>query len=233
MGGADAVAVSDRRQTLHRGTKKAPERFCFCLTQLRVLRRDVCDRAVMLAELLAGGDAGFAAACPHSGGRGRIAVGGQGLRQRPDLTASWCGVDNRPVLVLKLGYLAAGELDDGLRPGSLGQEPERARREVVIGVLERTATCVGDREHPGWPAPATIAVHPRGPAFNQSAVEQLIEVTPNGRRSQPERAAKRGSAHGARLQDQPGHAGTRALLSASLLSAHASSTHVFHNTSVP
>lgn len=238
MGGADAVAVRDRRQTLHRGAKKAPERFCFCLTQLRVFRRDVRDRAVMLAKLLAGGDASFAAARSNSGGGRRVAVGGQGLRQRPDLTASRCGVDNRPVLVLKLGHLAAGELDDRLGPGPLGQEPERARGQVVIGVLESAAASVGDREHPGWPAPAAIAVHSRRPAFDQAAVEQLIEVTPDGRGSQPERAAKSGRAHRARLQDQPGHAGARALLSAALFSAHASrthtgSTHVFHNTSVP
>lgn len=227
MGGADAVTAGDRRQPLHRGAQQAPERFSFCLAQLRIFRRDMRDRAVVLAKLLTGGDTSVPAR-PYRGGRGRITISGERLRQRPDLTSSWCGLDHRPVFVLKLGDLPVGELGDGVRSNTLGQEAKRAGRQVVVGMLERAPARVSDREHPGR-APATaIAVHPCGPALDQAAFEQLIEVAPDGSRSQAERAAKSGSTHRPVLQDQPGHAGTRALFS-----THVFSTHVFHNISVP
>ena len=52
--GADAVAVRDRSEPLHRRTQQPAERLGFGLAQLRELGRHVRDRAVMLAELLAG-----------------------------------------------------------------------------------------------------------------------------------------------------------------------------------
>jgi len=181
----------------------------------------------MLAKLLTGGDTSVLA-CPHSGGRGGIAVSGQGLGQRPDLTASRCGVDHRPVLDFEFGHLTAGKLGDGLRSCTLGEEAKRAGRQVVVGMLERVAASVSDREYPGWPAASAVAVHPRGPALDHAAFQQLVEVAPHGRGSNAERAAERGSTDWPVLQYQPGNTGTPALLS-----THVFSAHVFHNISVP
>ena len=227
MSCADAIAMSDRRQPLHRGAEQAPERFSFCLAQLRIFGRNVRDRAVMLAELLTGGDTSVPA-CPHRGGRGGIAVSGQGLRQRPDLTASRCGVDDRPVFDFELGHLTAGKLGHSLGSSTLGEEAKRAGRQIVVGVLERAAASVGDREDTGWPTASAVAVHPRGLALDHAAFQQLVKVTPDSRWREAERAAKGGSTHWPVLQDQPGDTGTGALLSTDVFSAH-----VFHNISVP
>src|SRR3984885_7510534 len=52
--GADPVAVRDRSQALHRRAQQPAERLGLRLAQLRELGRHVRDRAVMLAQLLAG-----------------------------------------------------------------------------------------------------------------------------------------------------------------------------------
>jgi hypothetical protein len=54
VGGADAVAVRDRSEPLHRRAQQPAESLGFGLAQLRELGRHVRDRAVVLAELLAG-----------------------------------------------------------------------------------------------------------------------------------------------------------------------------------
>src|SRR6516164_3769493 len=51
--GADPVAVRDRGQALHGGAEQPGERLGLRLAQLRELGRDVRDRAMVLAELLA------------------------------------------------------------------------------------------------------------------------------------------------------------------------------------
>ena len=51
VGGAGAVAVDDGRQPLHMGAQHLGHRLLFGLAQLRELRGDVGDRAVMLADL--------------------------------------------------------------------------------------------------------------------------------------------------------------------------------------
>jgi len=51
--GADAVAVRDRSEPLHRRAEQPAERLGFRLAQLRELGRHVRDLAVVLAELLA------------------------------------------------------------------------------------------------------------------------------------------------------------------------------------
>src|SRR5579863_6884002 len=51
---ADPVAVRDGRQPLHRRAEQPAERFRLRLAQLGELGRDVRDRAVVLADLLAG-----------------------------------------------------------------------------------------------------------------------------------------------------------------------------------
>ena len=67
----------------------------------------------------------------------------------------------RPLIpALQLGDLLPGELGNGATARPLGQEPQRASRQVVVGVLERAPASVGDREQPGRPATAPAAVRP-------------------------------------------------------------------------
>jgi hypothetical protein len=133
MGGADAIAVRDRGKALHRRAEQASERLGLGLAELRVLGGDVRHRAVVLAELLSGGQ-------PSPGAcRSRIAVHRKRLGEHPDPIGQRRGRHNRLVPSLELGDLTAGKLGDGFRAGSFGQEAERAGCQVVIGVLEGAA----------------------------------------------------------------------------------------------
>src|SRR5262249_39630020 len=78
--GADPVAVRDRSEPLHRRAEQPAKRLGFRLAQLRELGRHVRDRAVVLAELLAG----RGAYRRRRAGGGGVAVGGQRLGQRLD-----------------------------------------------------------------------------------------------------------------------------------------------------
>jgi hypothetical protein len=111
-------------------------------------------------------------------------------------------------------------------------------------VLKCAATGVGDGEHPRGPAASPVPVHPRRPALDQAAIQQLIEVPPDRRRREAKRAPKRGRADRPVLQDQPGNPGTRALLSPRGATRAPGGlsygtgmlpwlSHVFHNIIVP
>ena len=56
VGGTYPVTVRDRRQALHMGSQQFREDLGFGLAQLREFGRRVGDRAVVLAQLDAGGD---------------------------------------------------------------------------------------------------------------------------------------------------------------------------------
>jgi hypothetical protein len=201
--------MRNRGEALDRRAKQAAERLGFGLAQLRVLGRDMRDRAVMLAKLLTGGR-------PRSRARGCcVAVYGERLSQRPHPIGQRRGRDNRPVPALKLADLTAGELGDGLGSGSLGQEAQGAGGQVVIGVLEGTAASIGDREQPRRPAATAVAVDPGDSGLDHSVLPQMIEVTPDGGRREPQRSPQCCSGHRAVFQDQPGDTGARALLGAS------------------
>src|SRR5258708_35871733 len=127
--------MRDRGEALHRRAKQAAERLGFGLAQLWVLGRDMRDWAVVLAKLLTGGRAR-----PGPSARGCcVAVHRERLGQRLDSIGQRRGRDNGPVPALKVGDLAAGELGDGLGPGSLGQETQGAGGPVGTGLLKRTA----------------------------------------------------------------------------------------------
>ena len=75
VGGADAVAVGDGGQALDVGAEQPRERPRLGLAQLRELRGDVGDRAVVLAELPAGARSG----APRQRSRRRSERLGQGV----------------------------------------------------------------------------------------------------------------------------------------------------------
>src|SRR3954447_5329608 len=85
--GADAVAVRDRSEPLHRRAQQPAESLGLGLAQLRELGRHVRDRAVVLSELRSASfKPGTGALSDRGrGARGRgVAVGGQRLGQRLD-----------------------------------------------------------------------------------------------------------------------------------------------------
>src|SRR5205809_1245780 len=122
--GADAVAVRDRSEPLHRRAQQPAERLGLGLAQLRELGRHVRDRAVVLAELRSASfKPGTGAVSDRGrGARGRgVAVGGQRLGQRLDPAGELAPGDRGSVPALQVGHLPAGELGDRLRAGRLGQ----------------------------------------------------------------------------------------------------------------
>jgi len=182
--GADPVAVRDRGQPLHGGAEQPAERLGFRLAQLRELGRHVRDRAVVLAQLLAG----------HAPDRGRwargggVTVGGQRLGQRLDPGGELAPgplAHHRRVPALQVGDLGAGKLGDGLGTCAVGQEPQRACGQVVVGVLECAAPGVGDDEHLGRPASAPVPVGPGRPGLDESLGQEVVQMTPDGRGREP------------------------------------------------
>src|SRR6266702_1936278 len=156
--GADAVAVRDRSEPLHRRAEQPAERLGLGLAQLRELGRHVRDRAVVLAQLLA------ALSLDPPADRGRrargrgVAVGGQRLGQCLDPAGQVSPGHRGRVSALQVRYLPAGELGDRVRARRLGQEAQRAAGQVVVGVLERAAARVGDDEDLGRAAAAPVPV---------------------------------------------------------------------------
>src|SRR5580704_2781701 len=119
---ADPVAVRDGRQPLHRRAEQPAERFRLRLAQLGELGRDVRDRAVVLADLLA--DQLGRADGRRGAGRGGVAVGGQRPREclHPAGEVTRLG-HHWLVPPLEFGHLPPGELGDGLRARRLRDEP--------------------------------------------------------------------------------------------------------------
>ena len=188
------------RKPLHRRAEQPAERLGFRLAQLRELGRHVRDRAVVLAELLAAfslADRGRRAR------RGGVAVGGQRLGQRLDPGRELALGHHRCVPALQVSQLPAGELGDRLRTCRFGQEPQRARGQVIVGVLECAPPGVGDDEDLGRPAPAPVPVGPGRPGLDEPFGQEVVQVAPDGRRGEPEPAAQRRGGRWPEFQDQP------------------------------
>src|SRR6266567_3692221 len=161
---ADAVAVRDGGEPLHGGAEQAAERLGLCLAELRVFGGHMGDRAVVLAELLAPAG-GWRAA----GGR-RVTVCGQRLGQGPHPLAGGAGANRGAVPAFQVGDLPPGELGHRGRSAALGQEPQRAGGEIVVGVLEGAAPAAGVR-----PSRALRPVAVAGP-FSRISLAILARV---------------------------------------------------------
>ncbi len=151
VGGADTVAVGDGGQSLDVPAEQPREDLGLGLAQLGELLGHVRDRAVVLAELLAG--TGL-----HGGGG--IAVGGQRLGEHLRLLARGRQLQQRPVPHLHLGDPLPGELHDGLVATGLGDEAQSGRGQVVVGLVEGVPAGVGQHEDLGGAATAAGAVDP-------------------------------------------------------------------------
>ena len=154
------------------------------------------------------------ASAGRTGRRGRVAVRRQRLGERLHPLARPARLHHRPVPALQVGDLPAGELGDRLGPGHLGEEPERAGGQVVVGVLEGAAARVGDREQLGRAAAAAAAVAPRVPGLDHAVGQQVVQVPADRGRGQAEPGAQPGRGDRPVLQDQPGDPGPGAPLGA-------------------
>src|SRR5437667_7555218 len=186
--GADAVAVRDRSEPLHRRAEQPAERLGFGLAQLRELGRHVRDRAVVLAELLAGFGPRAADSGRRAGRRG-VTVGGQGLGERLDPAGQVAPGHRGRVPALEVRDLPAGELGDRVRARRPGRETQRVAGQVVVGVLECAAARVGNNEDLGRAAAAPVPVRPGRPGLDQALGQQVVHVTPDRGRREPEPTA--------------------------------------------
>ena len=114
------------------------------------LAGDVGDRAVVLAELLPRGRP-----LPAGRGRWRRSRRRRAPRRAPRPARSGsAAVDHRAVARLQLGDPLPGERADRLAPAALGEEPQRAGGQVVVGLVEGVpAGSVTPNSRAGRPRP--------------------------------------------------------------------------------
>ena len=130
---ADAVAVGDGGQPLDVRPEQPGEDLGLGLAQLRELLGDVGDRAVVLAQLLAGP---VGAVAPRRRSR---RLTGPGPAPRPCPPGRRAASTIAPVALLQLADPAPGERGDRLVPAALGEEAQRAGGQVVVGLVEGVA----------------------------------------------------------------------------------------------
>ncbi len=229
MGGTDAVAVGDGGEPLNVTTQQLAERLRLGFTQLRELRCDVGDRAVVLAHLHS---------CPGLVGRSRVAVGRQrfGEHERPLLLGDLG--QQSPVAAFEAGGPTVGEVGDGRVTARVAQISQRGDGEIVIGVRERLTPGVGQGEQLRGP---TATPHPAphlglGHLPDPTRGDQGVEMASNRGRRQPEARAERHRALRTVLVQRPGHpvARARVVRSSALraLRTRGSRLNGFHNAHV-
>ena len=182
---ADAVAVGDGGESLDVDAQHPGEGFGLGLAQLGELLGDVGDRAVVLAELLAGRRrAGWRRHSPSADQRG-----GQRLRRRH----ARVGVGDR-LRVARLDVSAnrsAANSRHRVRAGRRCQEAERLDRQVVVRGVELRPTRVGQHEDPGRTAAAARSVDPLLARLDQTLVLEQVEVPADRGGGQPQPLGER------------------------------------------
>src|SRR6185312_5624337 len=83
------------------------------------------------------------------------------------------------------------------------EEPHRAGRQVVVGVLEGATTRVGDDEDPRGPPPSPVPVGAGGARLDHAVGDKVVQVAPDGGGREPETAAERSRGGRAEFQDEP------------------------------
>ena len=124
--------------------------------------------------------------------------------------------------VLDEGHPAVGELADRVLATGLGDEAQRLDGQVVVLLVEALAAVLGEREDLGRTASATARGGPRLARLDRALLDQLVEVAAHGGGCEVEPLAERGRRGGPVLEDRPGDALARRVVSLE-----------YHNTSVP
>jgi hypothetical protein len=213
--GARGVTACDGREPLYVGAEEFGECRRLDLAQLGELRRDVRDRAVVLAELLP---------CPDPPRRRSVTLPGEGVGEglravghRRHAEQLW------PVPVHHARHAALRELADRGLPRGLRDEPDGRDGQVVVGVAEPGAPGLGQQPQLGGPAPAPLATSRRVAHARLTVGDQGVEVPADRGRADLEGLRDRGRGDRSPLEQQPRHTMPGAALGQLL---------VFHNTSV-
>jgi hypothetical protein len=229
VGGAHAIAVSNGGEPLDVGVEQHRKRRRLSFTELRELRRDGLHRAVMLAELGAGGDGMHGGRVTLRGERaGQLRRIGQGGRIEP-------GADP----LGELGGTLLGEGRDGLLPAMLGEETEGTDGELVVGGRAGSVTGLGECIEASRTTTTTLNLRRTRTAGADNAVgNHRVEVAADARGGETETLAELRCGGGTKLHEQPGDAITgagvcriRRGISGLILTKR--ERHCFHNTSVP
>ena len=221
MCGADPVAVSDGGESLHVGVQQLGQRRRLSLAELRELRRNRLNGAMVLAELGAGGD---------GVDRRRVALGGE--RTREALGVDSClWIDTRTHPGGELGGAAAGELLDGRLTTLLGQKAQGAGGELVIRARSSRVTSIGKRVLLGRTSAASLGVGIDRLRTDGAGGQHGIEVTPDSRRGKTEAGTQLGGGAGSQLNQQARDAVTGA--GVDLDNLYPRRRRCFHNTIVP
>ena len=185
MGGAHAVAVGDGGKTLHVGVEQHRKRRRFSFAELRKLRRDGLHRAVVLAQLGAGGDG----------------MHGGGISLRGECTGQLTGIsDGRRVEPgtdpqRELGSPLLREGRNGLLAPVLRKEPKGADGKLVIGRWTGGMTGLGEGVMASRTAPATLHLRwARAAGADDPVRDHRVEMTPDtgGGETQPAAELRRG-----------------------------------------
>ena len=174
MGRTYAVAVRDRGEPLDVCTEQPDEHLRLCLAQLREIRCDVSNRAVVLADL----DAGAGLLC----GRG-VAIGGQRRSQFGRTASSWHLCQCRRVANFETVQALPCERAHGSIAAGVSQIAQGLYRDVVIGMGKQGVAVVGQGEKLRGAATAaelTANLALRNLAHSARG-DQRVEVAANGR----------------------------------------------------
>ena len=135
MRGADAIAVRDRGQPLHRRAEQPAECLGLRLAQLRELGGHVGDRAVVLAELLSPPPAALPSGAPLADAAYPSADSAS-ARACTRTSAAAAATTGRYRFSRSATCLRANSVTAS-GPADLGEEAQRTGGQVVVGVLER------------------------------------------------------------------------------------------------
>ena len=94
------------------------------------------------------------------------------------------------------------ELHDGVLARGLGEEAQGVDGQVVVVLVERVATRLGEREHPGGAAPAAATADPLVAGLEGAVVDEVVEVTADGGRREVEPVGQLRRGGGACLEDR-------------------------------
>ena len=190
----DAVAVRDRREALHVNVEQAPERLRLGDTQLRELRGDVGDGAMVLTQLLA-----------HTERRDRrsVAVGAQRRGERLGAVVRGQAVNDGTVAPFDLGGASLRERCDSFFADRCGEVAQRGSGDVVVGVAELLVSSLGQREQLRGSTTTSRTTDGRLTGDDHPRGQQGVEVSANRRRRKAQLLAERCGGGGPGVEQDP------------------------------
>ncbi len=198
VGGTDRVTASDGGQALDVGADEPADHGGLGLTELRELRGDVRDRAVVLAQLDASG---------QTRGRRSVALAGQrsgqGLGTGEPVGPG--GGDGLRAALLQPGQLVLGEGGHRLSTTAASQVTQSGNGEVVVGMWETVPAGAGEGELPRRPTAAAAGPVRSGMAGDPPLSFEGVQVPAYGGRRDAEFGSQVGRTQGTLPPEQVDH----------------------------